>query len=92
MSLIKEYLAMLAASDNPTPAGQAGSFISLSSSKIQVEFDIIGRRLRRRILEAVTSERHGDQGTRIVRLLLDTGKMDEKQVFAFFLLCNLKEH
>jgi DNA-directed RNA polymerase III subunit RPC3 len=79
-SLIKEYIAMLAASDNPTSEGQAGSFVSLSSSKVQVEFDIIARRLRRRVMEAVTRERYGDQGTRILGVLLDTGKMDEKQV------------
>jgi DNA-directed RNA polymerase III subunit RPC3 len=80
MVLIKEYLTLLAVSDNPTPTGRADSFVSLSSSKIQVEFEIVGRRLRRRLLEAVTGERHGDAGTRILRLLLGTGKMDEKQV------------
>jgi DNA-directed RNA polymerase III subunit RPC3 len=71
---------MLASSDNPTPAGRASSFISYVSSKVQVEFEIVGRRLRRRLLEAVTRERHGDDGVRILRLLLDSGKMDEKQV------------
>ena len=54
--------------------------MSFGSSKVQVEFDIISRRLRRRVLEAVTRERHGDDGVRILRLLLDAGKMDEKQV------------
>jgi DNA-directed RNA polymerase III subunit RPC3 len=32
------------------------------------------------VLEAVARERHGDDGVRIVRLLLDIRKMDEKQV------------
>lgn len=80
MSLLKDYLGILASADNPTPAGRAASFISLNGSKVQVEFEIVGRRLRRRVLEAITRERHGDDGVRIVRLLLDTGKMDEKQV------------
>ncbi|KAG6874316.1 hypothetical protein C0995_001541 [Termitomyces sp. Mi166 len=79
-SCIKDYLGMLSAADNPTPTGRAGSFISFSSSKVQVEFEIIGRRLRRRVLESVTRERHGAEGVRILRLLLNTGKMDEKQV------------
>ncbi|KAH0584090.1 DNA-directed RNA polymerase III subunit RPC3 [Termitomyces sp. J132] len=79
-SCIKDYLGMLSAADNPTPAGRAGSFVSFSSSKVQVEFEIIGRRLRRRVLESVTRERHGAEGVRILRLLLETGKMDEKQV------------
>ncbi|OBZ75626.1 DNA-directed RNA polymerase III subunit RPC3 [Grifola frondosa] len=80
IALIKDYLGILASADNPTPAGRAASFVSIGGSKVQVEFEIVGRRLRRRVLEAVTRERHGDEGVRIVRLLLDTGKMDEKQI------------
>ena len=80
MTMLKDYCGILAAADNPTPSGKAGSFISLNGSKVQVEFQIIGNRLRRRILEAVTRERHGDEGVRILSLLLNTGKMDEKQV------------
>ena len=41
---------------------------------------MISRRLRRRLLEFVARERHGAEGVRILRLLLNTGKMDEKQV------------
>jgi DNA-directed RNA polymerase III subunit RPC3 len=37
------------------------------------------------VLEAVTRERHGDDGVRILRLLLNTGKMDEKQVSIHFI-------
>jgi len=80
ITLIKDYLSLLASSDNPTSAGRAASFVSFGSSKVQVEFEIIGRRLRRRVLEAVTRERHGDEGVRVLRLLLDSGKMDEKQI------------
>jgi DNA-directed RNA polymerase III subunit RPC3 len=80
---IKEYIAMLSAADNPSPAGRAASFLSYRSSKVQVEFDIISRRLKQRVVEAVVRERHGPEAVRIVRLLLETGKMDEKQV------CNL---
>ncbi|TFK83941.1 hypothetical protein K466DRAFT_497507 [Polyporus arcularius HHB13444] len=80
MTLIKEYLGILASMDNPTAAGRAASFVSLNGSKVQVEFEIIARRLRRRVLEAVARERHGDEGVRIIRLLLDTAMMDEKQI------------
>jgi DNA-directed RNA polymerase III subunit RPC3 len=79
-SLVKEFLGLLAYADNPTPTGKAASYVSLSDNKVYVEFDIINKRLRRRVLEAVARERHGDDGVRIVRLLLDVGKMDEKQV------------
>ena len=80
MALLKDFCGILAAADNPTPAGKAASFVSLGGSKLQVEFEIIGSRLRRQILEAVTRERHGDDGVRIISLLFSTGKMDEKQV------------
>ncbi|KZT26340.1 hypothetical protein NEOLEDRAFT_1155836 [Neolentinus lepideus HHB14362 ss-1] len=80
IALIKDYLGMLACADNPTAVGRSASFVSFGGSKIQVEFEIVCRRLRRRVLEAVTRERHGDDAVRIVRLLLDTGKMDEKQI------------
>ncbi|KAI0048205.1 hypothetical protein FA95DRAFT_1582316 [Auriscalpium vulgare] len=80
ITVVKQYLGMLAFSDNPTPAGRAASFLSFGGSKVYVEFGIIGTRLRRRVLEAVTRERHGDDGVRVLRLLLDTGKVDEKQI------------
>jgi DNA-directed RNA polymerase III subunit RPC3 len=76
----KEYLGMLSSADNPTPTGRAASFVSFVSSKVQVEFEIVCRRLRRGVLESVTRERHGTAGVRILRLLLDAGKLDEKQV------------
>lgn len=80
IALVKDYLGLLVGADNPTPSGRNSSFASMLGSKVRVEFDLISRRLRRRVLEAVTRERHGDDAVRIVRLLLDTGKMDEKQV------------
>jgi DNA-directed RNA polymerase III subunit RPC3 len=89
ISYVKEYLGLLSSADNPTPAGRAASFTSFESSKVYVEFEVIGRRLRRRVLEAATRERHGDDGLRILRLLLDTGKMDEKQVCVFGALISL---
>ncbi|KAJ7197221.1 hypothetical protein GGX14DRAFT_668649, partial [Mycena pura] len=77
---IQEYLGILASADNPTPAGRAAAFISLAASKAQVEFETVCKRIRRRVLESVTRERHGLEGLRILRLLLDMGKMDEKQI------------
>ena len=80
VSLLNDYIGMLSSADSPTQAGRATSFMSLAGSKVQVEFEVVCRRLRRRVLEAVAREKHGDEGVRILRLLLDTGKMDEKQV------------
>jgi DNA-directed RNA polymerase III subunit RPC3 len=80
MTLVKEYLGLIACADNPTLSGRQASFISINGSKVQVEFEIIARRLQRRVLETAVREKHGDEGVRILRLLLETGKMDEKQV------------
>jgi len=85
---IKDYLGLLACADNPTPAGRATAFLSHASSKVQVEFETICKRLRRRVLESVTRERHGAMGVRILRLLLDSGKMDEKQISKVVMMPN----
>lgn len=79
---VKDYLGMLSSADNPSPTGRFASFISCSTTKVQVEFELIARRLRRNVVEAIASEKHGAEGARIVRLLLSTGKLDEKQVIA----------
>ena len=78
--MIKSYCGILASADNPTPAGKSASFVSMTGSKVQVEFEIIATRLRKRLLEAVTREKHGEDGVRAVNLLLSMGKMDDKQV------------
>ena len=80
MELLKEYLGMLASVDNPSPSGKAASFISLSGSRVQVEFEIIHKRLQLQALETACRDKHGNEGVRVMRLLLETGKMDEKQV------------
>ena len=82
---VKEYLGILSNADNPL-TGRSASFVSFDSQKVFVEFEIICKRMRRNVLEAVTRERHGNEGVRIVRLLLETGKMDEKQVRRVFIL------
>lgn len=87
---VKDYLAMLSAADNPSGEGRSACFISYSSSKIQVEFEIIARKLRRNVVETIAREKHGAEGARIVRLLLNSGKLDEKQVtsyLSYFSVC-----
>ncbi|KAF8580680.1 hypothetical protein K439DRAFT_1636837 [Ramaria rubella] len=82
-TLLKEFLAILACADNPTPTGRSASFVSVGgggTGKVQVEFDIICRRLRQRVLEAVARERYGDDAVRIIRVLLAMDKMDEKHL------------
>ncbi|KIM49316.1 hypothetical protein M413DRAFT_438504 [Hebeloma cylindrosporum] len=77
---VKDYLGMLSSADNPTSEGRAASFISYSASKVQVEFEIISRKLRQNIVDSVARDKHGPEGVRILRLLSHTGKMDEKQI------------
>ncbi|KAI0028524.1 RNA polymerase III subunit RPC82-domain-containing protein [Vararia minispora EC-137] len=82
LAAIKEYVGLLSCVDNATTSGAAARFVSTTSSgsRVQVEFERLGARLRQRVLEAVARERHGDDGVRVVRLLLSTGKMDERQI------------
>lgn len=77
---VREYLSMLSSASNPTPVGHAGSFLSVTGSKVQVEYELVCHRLRQRALEFFTEERHGVEGVRVLRLLIETGKMDEKQI------------
>lgn len=89
MTALKDIVGLLAAADNPTPEGRASSFLSANNpSKVQVEFEIICRRLRHRVLEAVARERHGDEAVRVIRYLLDTGKMNGDQVRDMFCWSN----
>ena len=80
-SLVKEFLGWLAAADNPTPSGRASAYISLNGTgKVQVEYEVLLHRLRLKLFECVVRERHGSDAVRIVRILTDHGKMDEKHV------------
>jgi DNA-directed RNA polymerase III subunit RPC3 len=80
MSLVRDYLGLLSAADNPTPAGHASSFLSFGGSKAQVEFELLARSLQLHVLDGVARERHGDAGVRILRLLRSLGKVSEQQV------------
>jgi len=80
MAMLKDVMGILASADNPTPVGLASCFVSLNGAKVQVEFGIIRNRLQRRLIEAVARERFGEDAVRIIKLLLDTGKMEEKLI------------
>lgn len=86
MTALKDILGILSSADNPTPAGRAASFLTFGSgsSKVFVEFELICRRLRRRVYEAVVREGHGDEGVRLVRFLIENGKMNGDQVSCLF--------
>jgi DNA-directed RNA polymerase III subunit RPC3 len=80
MSLVRDYLGLLSAADNPTPAGRAGTFLSFGGSKAQVEFELLARALQLRVMDGIARERHGDAGVRIMRLLRGLGKTAEQQI------------
>ncbi|KAH8829625.1 hypothetical protein DL96DRAFT_1598899 [Flagelloscypha sp. PMI_526] len=83
---VKHYLQMLGSTDNRTAAGRASSFVSYEGSKIEVEFQIVCRRLRRRVIESFTREKYGQEGVRMLRLLYESGKLDEKQISKIVML------
>ncbi|KAG8901824.1 RNA polymerase III subunit C82 [Tulasnella sp. 403] len=83
---VKDYISILCNEDNPTPSGAASAFMAPVSSgggghgRVTVEFDVIGRRLKMRVLESNVRERFGDDAVKIVRILVEKGKMDEKHL------------
>lgn len=83
---VKDYVALLCNDDNHTPVGVASAFMApLSgggggSGRVTVEFDRIGRRLKQRVYESNVRERFGDDGVKVIRILIDKGKMDEKHL------------
>ena len=84
--LIQSFCALLAAEDNPTAMGLMSQFISKtkssrdSSGSYAVEFEVVCRRLKRRVLDAVVRERWGDDAARVMTVVLKHEKMDEKHV------------
>jgi DNA-directed RNA polymerase III subunit RPC3 len=82
--LLKEYINILSSADNPTPSGRSGAFISSPSTglsgKVQVEFQNVYKKLKLAVLNGYVRERWGPLAVRVVRVLLATGKMDEKQL------------
>ena len=89
---VKEYISLLCNEDNTTPAGAASAFMAPmntgggGSGRVTIEFDVIGRRLKMRVFESNVRERFGDDAVKVIRILVDKGKMDEKHVR---ILCRL---
>lgn len=83
-SLLKEYISMLSTSDTLSPSSVSSSFLSSGStgmsSKVQVDFIGIYRKLKLAVLEGYVRERWGPLAVRIVKILLAMGMMDERQL------------
>jgi len=89
---MREYVNILCAADNPTESGRRStSYTGLSGAvgggggtgggkKVAIEYENVGRRLRFKIFETFVRERWGELAIRVLRLLIDKGKMDEKQI------------
>lgn len=83
---VKEYVSILCNEDNPTPAGTSSAFMAPittgagGSGRVTVEYESIGKRLKMRVYESNVRERFGDDAVKVIRILADKGKMDEKHV------------
>jgi DNA-directed RNA polymerase III subunit RPC3 len=83
---VKEYVNILCATDNPSIAGKAAAFMSLtisggaSSKRVAVEYDLIAKRLRALVLDNLVRDKWGIAGLRILNILRDCGKLDGEQV------------
>lgn len=96
---VKEYVNILCAADNPSIAGRAGAFMSLtmgggaSSKRVAVEYDLIAKRLRALVLDNLVRDKWGIAGLRILNILRDCGKLDGEQVrVCKFMLDDFQTH
>ncbi|KAG8863734.1 RNA polymerase III subunit C82 [Tulasnella sp. 330] len=84
---IRDYLTLLTnADDDNTATGRAAAFMAGATSgadgqgKVTVEFEVIGTRLKQKAFEGALRDRFGDDAVKVVRILLDKGKLDEKHL------------
>ncbi|KAB5593960.1 DNA-directed RNA polymerase III subunit C3 [Ceratobasidium theobromae] len=86
ISVIREFVSILACTDNPTPWGVASAFLSISGGggggggKVAIEFEAISKRLKRGVVEGVVRDRWGDHACRILRVLDEKGKLHEDHI------------
>ncbi|KAF8319501.1 RNA polymerase III subunit RPC82 helix-turn-helix domain-containing protein [Cantharellus anzutake] len=85
----KEYINVLCATDNPTTAGHASAFAaftdganssSMSQRRIQVEYEMIAKLMRKDVYLTFVRQAYGSYAVRIVNILLEKGKTDEKAI------------
>ncbi|KAG9036468.1 RNA polymerase III subunit C82 [Tulasnella sp. JGI-2019a] len=82
---VRDYLTLLTnADDENTATGRAAAFMAGSTSggegKVTVEFEVIGTRLKQKAFEGALRDRFGDDAVKVVRILLNKGKLDEKHL------------
>lgn len=83
---MKEYVNILCAADNPSIAGRAGAFMTMtmaggsSTRRVAVEYELIAKRLRVQVLDNLVRDKWGTAGLRILSILRDCGKLDGEQV------------
>ncbi|KAL7267166.1 RNA polymerase III subunit C82 [Rhizina undulata] len=82
MELLKQHLELL--------AEDSYKFLSLESNRGMGEWSVnykeLGKTMRSIAMENVVEERFGQEGTRILRILKNKGKLDEKQIANIALL------
>ncbi|KAF8306433.1 hypothetical protein DL93DRAFT_2172096 [Clavulina sp. PMI_390] len=93
--LVREWVDVLCAADNLSVGGRQSAFMSLtmggggpgegvgggkSSRRVQVEYDLIGKRLRQEVLDNLVRDKWGVCGIRIINVLRDCGKLDSEQI------------
>lgn len=82
----QELVSVLCVTDNSSFSGRQNAFMTsggggLPIKKVQIEYEIIGKRLRLRVFESFVRERlGGDEAVKVVRILLSMGKLNEEQV------------
>lgn len=84
---VRDYIQILTnAEDEDSPTGRASAFMAKvtggggGEGRVTVEFEVIGKRLKLKTFEDAIKDRFGHDAIKVVRILLQMGKLDEKHV------------
>lgn len=86
--LINEYCQILSSQDCPGPLGSQNRFLMKSSNnkEYHVAYETVCARIKRSLVDSLVREQFGPEAARIVNIVLDKGKLEEKHIATIGLL------
>ncbi|TIC04127.1 hypothetical protein E3Q17_00594 [Wallemia mellicola] len=90
--LVAEYCQILSSQDFPGPAGASTRFLQKagSSKEYHVCYETVCARIKRSLVDSLVKEQFGDEAARIINIVLEKGKLEEKHISTIGLL-SMKE-
>ncbi|EOR02769.1 hypothetical protein E3P92_01914 [Wallemia ichthyophaga] len=92
VKLITEYCQILSSQDFPGPAGASTRFLQKAgtSKEYQVCYETVCARIKRSLVDSLVREQFGNEAARIINIVLEKGKLEEKHISTLGLL-SMKE-